>query len=260
MINYKKIFDLSGKKAVIVGGGGDIGGAIAEAFLSFGAKIIIADCDKEKLNEKREYFADQLNRDLLTFNVDCSEEKEVKRFYDFVISMDGIDILVNAQGINKKFAALKQPVDDWDEMFADNVKSVMLTCKYFGQHMIEKNYGKIINISSIGAVRSKRNDISACYGATKGAVNSYSLNLAAGWAQYGITVNCIAPIITDTSMMKAIFEANPELLNETRRRVPAGRICQPEDCAKAAIFLASEAASFITGQILYIDGGLSILQ
>lgn len=94
-------------------------------------------------------------------------------------------------------------------MFAANVRSIMLTCKYFGQGMKEQHWGRIINVSSIGAVRSKMSDISVCYGSTKGAVNAYSLNLAAGWAQYGITVNCIAPIMTETEMMKPIFEKNP---------------------------------------------------
>ena len=91
-------------------------------------------------------------------------------------------------------------------------------------------------------------------------MNAYSLNLAAGWAEYGITVNCIAPIMTETEMMKPIFEKNPELLTGTIARVPAGRVGKPEDCAGLAMFFASDAAGFVTGQILYPDGGLCTLQ
>ena len=91
-------------------------------------------------------------------------------------------------------------------------------------------------------------------------MDAYSLNLAAGWAQHGITVNCIGPIMTETEMMKPIFEKNPELRDGTAARVPVGRIGLPEDCAGIALFLASDAASFVTGQRIYADGGLMTLQ
>jgi gluconate 5-dehydrogenase len=171
-----------------------------------------------------------------------------------------VDILVNSQGVNKKFSALTHPVAEWDEMFAANVKSVMLTCKYFGRHMKERRYGRIINLSSINAIRAKRNDISVCYGATKGAVSAYSMNLAVGWAEFGITVNCIGPIIVETEMMKPILENNPGMRESTIAGVPVGRLCKTEDCAGIAIFFASDAAEFVTGQVLYPDGGVAAQQ
>jgi NAD(P)-dependent dehydrogenase (short-subunit alcohol dehydrogenase family) len=126
--------------------------------------------------------------------------------------------------------------------------------------MKERRYGRIINLSSINAIRAKQNDISVCYGSTKGAVSAYSMNLAAGWAEFGININCIGPIIVETEMMKPILEQNPKMRADTIARVPMGRLCKTEDCVGIAIFFASDAANFITGQVLYPDGGVSIVQ
>lgn len=261
MTDYKKIFDLKGRRAVVAGGGGGIGGAIAEGFAAVGVNVAIVGRSMEKLRKQADNISKKTGAAVSCFAADCSIEEDVARLHDEVFAaLGGVDILVNSQGLNKKFSAFEHPVVEWDEMFAANVKSIMLTCKYFGKYMKDQHYGRIINISSIGAVRSKQSDISVCYGSTKGAINAYSLNLAAGWAEHGITVNCIGPIMTETDMMKPIFDKNPELLTGTIARVPAGRICTPEDCAGIAMFFASDAAEFITGQILYPDGGLSTLQ
>ena len=261
MTDYKKMFNLKDKRAVVVGGGGGIGGAISEAFAVNGVHVAIVGRSMERLEKQADRVKKHSNASVRCFTADCSREDSVEKLHDEIMTaLGGIDILVNSQGLNKKFSALEHPAHEWDELFTANVKSVMLTCKYFARYMKEQNYGRIINISSISAVRSKQSDISVCYGSTKGAINSFSLNLAAGLAEYGITVNCIGPIITETDMMKPIFEKNIELLNGTISRVPAGRLCKPEDCAGIAMFLASEAAEFVTGQIIYADGGLATLQ
>ena len=261
MTDYKKLFSLQGKRAVVIGGGGGIGGAIAEGFAAVDVKTAIVGRSINKLKKQADIIKANRGVSVECFASDCSDDDAVAKLFDDVCStFGGIDILVNSQGVNKKFSALEHPIGEWDEMFDANVKSIMLTCKYFARYMKKQRYGRIINISSIGAVRAKQSDISVCYGATKGAVDAYSLNLAAGLAEYGITVNCIGPIMTETEMMKPIFEKNPELLSGTIARVPAGRIGTPEDCAGLALFFASDAANFVTGQILYPDGGLSILQ
>jgi len=261
MTDYKNLFNLKGKRAVVIGGGGGIGGAIAEGFAAVGVNVAIVGRGLEKLQKQADKINKNTGASVKCFAADCGDDGAVAKLYaDVCAALGGADILVNSQGVNKKFSALEHPVEEWDEMFAANVRSIMLTCKYFGRYMKEQHYGRIINISSIGAVRSKQSDISVCYGSTKGAVNAYSLNLAAGWAEYGITVNCIAPIMTETDMMKPIFEKNPELLTGTIARVPAGRVGTPEDCAGLAMFFASDAAGFVTGQVLYPDGGLCTLQ
>jgi gluconate 5-dehydrogenase len=261
MTDYKNLFNLQGKRVAVIGGGGGIGGAIAEGFAAVGANVAIVGRGLDKLRKQADKIREESGASVSCFAADCTSEESVAKLYDEVAAeLGGVDILVNSQGINKKFSAFEHPVEEWDEMFAGNVRSIMLTCKYFGRGMKERRYGRIINVSSIGAIRSKKSDISVCYGSTKGAVNAYSLNLAAGWAEYGITVNCIGPIMTETDMMKPIFEKNPEILTGTIARVPAGRIGLPDDCAGLAMFFASDAASFVTGQILYPDGGLCTLQ
>ena len=260
-MDYKKLFDFAGMKAVVIGGGGGIGGGIAEAFSAVGMKVAIVGRTLSKLEKKAAEIAEKTGNEVLCFAADTSDEAAVEQMSAAAIeALGGIDVLVNSQGVNKKFSALEHPLPEWDEMFDANVKSIMLTCKHFGQQMVKQGKGRIINVSSIGAVRTKPTDISVCYGATKGAVDAFSLNLAAGWAKHGITVNCIGPIMTETEMMKPIFERNPDLRDGTAARVPLGRIGLPEDCAGIALFLASDAASFVTGQRIYADGGLMTLQ
>lgn len=257
----KDIFSLEGRCAIVIGGGGGIGSAIAKGLAEGGAKVGISGRNAETLQKTADKIKEETGCEIEIFAADATDEESVKKLAeDFVAKMGKVDILVNSQGLNKKFSALEHPVEEWDAMFAANCRSIMLTCEYFGRYMVEQRYGRIINVSSIGAVRTKPTDISVCYGATKGAVDAYSLNLAAGWAQYGITVNCIGPIMTETEMMKPIFAKNPDLRDGTAARVPMGRIGLPEDCANIARFFASDACSFVTGQHLYADGGLMTLQ
>ena len=258
---YQKMFDFTGKCAVVVGGGGGIGGGIAEGFAAVGMRVAIVGRTLSKLEAKAKSIEAETGNPVFCFAADCNDPVAVEKLAgDVVATLGGVDVLVNSQGVNKKFSALEHPVAEWDEMFAANVKSVMLTCQFFGRHMVAQKSGRIINVSSVGSVRTKPSDISVCYGASKGAVDAYSLNLAAGWGMHNITVNCIAPIMTETEMMKPIFEKMPELRDGTAARVPMGRIGLPEDCAGLALFLASDAAAFVSGQRFYPDGGLLTLQ
>ncbi|MFA9422086.1 MAG: SDR family NAD(P)-dependent oxidoreductase [Sedimentibacter sp.] len=257
----KQLFSLEGKIALVFGGGGGIGGAVAEALAVHGATVAISSRSLEKLKKTADHIKAETGREVFCFEADASDEESVKSLSEkFKEKFGTIDILVNSQGQNKKFPAFEHPMDEWDKMFDANVKSIMITCKYFGKIMEENGGGRIINVSSVGAIRTKPSDISACYGATKGAVNALTLTLAAGWAKHNITVNAIGPIMTETEMMKSIFEKNPSLRDDTAARVPMGRIALPEDSAGLVVFFASDAASFVTGQILYPDGGLLTLQ
>jgi gluconate 5-dehydrogenase len=257
----KNLFSLEGKTALVVGGGGDIGSAIAAGLANHGAKVSISSRSREKLEVTAARLKEETGEEIGIFVADATNEESVKKMSEeFIAKMGKIDILVNSQGLNKKFPAFEHPMNEWDNMFDANVKSIMLTCKYFGKNMMENGGGRIINVSSIGAVRTKPSDISACYGATKGAVDALTLTLAAGWGQHNITVNAIGPIMTETEMMKSIFKEKPELKTGTLERVPMGRIALPEDCAGVAVFFASQAGSFVSGQTIYPDGGLMTLQ
>jgi len=260
-MDYKNLFNYEGKRVVVIGGNGGIGGAIAEGFAAVGCDVAIVGRNAEKTQKKADEIKAATGADVRVYAADASEEAEVAALAEKVkADMGGIDILVNSQGINKKSPIKDQSVDVWDQMFAANVRSIMLTQKYFTPMMEEQKWGRVINVSSIGAVRCKADDISTAYGATKGAVNAITLNACPQLAKSNITINNIAPIMTRTEMMIPIFAANPALETGTAARVPAGRIGQPEDCAGIALCLASDAMAFVTGQVFYADGGLCTQQ
>jgi NAD(P)-dependent dehydrogenase (short-subunit alcohol dehydrogenase family) len=170
-----------------------------------------------------------------------------------------MNILVNAQGFNKKFPGTEFPIDVWDAMFETNVKSFMLTCKHFGKHMMEIGGGKVINISSVRGIRAVGNggmgNVGYC--STKGAVDMLTRAYASD-LRPNVQVNAIGPTLTYTPMMVGIVPDDPETRNKMfAAAMPAMRIGMPEDCVGPAIFLASAASDFVTGQIIYPDGGLT---
>jgi len=257
----KNIFSLEGKKALVIGGGGGIGQAIAQGLSEAGASVAIASRNREKLEQVASAMKEKTGNEFYVYGCDVTDEAAVEKLAaDFISDFGCIDILVNSQGYNKKYPACEFPMDEWDQMYNVNIRSIMLSCKYFGRHMIERKYGRIINVSSIGAVRNKPMDESAAYSSTKGAVATLTMVLATGWGEHGITVNAIAPIMTETDMMKSIFEKMPELRDGTAARVPVGRICLPEDAIPVAVFFASDATEFINGQTIYLDGAMRWIQ
>ena len=171
--------------------------------------------------------------------------------------MGKVDILVNAQGFNKKFDAVEFPMDLFTQMMEVNVKSVMLCCKHFGKHMKDKGYGKIVNVSSVRGKIATKYPGNAGYCATKGAVDMLTKQLA---SEFGpeITVNAIGPTVTNTPMMAFRFE-NPEYSNKLSEGLPMKRVALPIDCVGPAVFLASEASGFVTGNVIYPDGGLTAI-
>jgi len=255
------LFDLTGKNAVVLGGAGGIGKGIARVLAEQGADVSICSRRLEALEAAAKDIEAACGKKIGFYAVDCTSETDMNALAERYIADHGhVDILVNSQGLNKKFPFLEHPLDEWDAMFAVNVRGTMLACKAFGKYMVEQKSGRIINISSIGATLTHPTDISVCYGATKGAVNALTLNLAAGWAQHGITVNAIAPIMTETEMIRPMLEKDPGMRKYFAERVPLGRMGLPEDCAYLAVYLASEAGRFITGQVISPDGGLQIIQ
>ena len=253
------LFDLTGKCAVVVGGAGGIGQAIAEGLAEAGAAVLISSRNEDSLiRAQREIFQ---NTGLsIQYSVcDACDEEQVKKLLSSSISAMGtVDILCNSQGYNKKYPGTEFPLDEWDSMFDINVKSMMLTCKHFGKYMKDNGiHGKIINISSVRGQRAVGNGGvgSVGYCATKGAVDmltrAYSSDL-----RPNIQVNAIGPTITYTPMMVGILPDDAESRNAKASALPAMRIGDVNDCKGPAIFLASAASNFVTGSIIYPDGGL----
>jgi len=252
------MFSLEGKNAIVVGGAGGIGQAIAQGLAQCGANVGIASRNMANLSKTAEEIKGKTGKDVKIFQVDSGDEDSVKKLVETVVAeMGTVDILVNSQGINNKGFAIEFPMDEWDKVFNLNVKGVMMCCKHFGKIMKEQKNGNIINVSSVRGVRANAGGNSA-YCASKGAVDMITRTLAAELAPHNIRVNAIGPALVNTGMIAKLIK-EPGRLEGYVRNIPMGRIGEPEDMAGAAVFLAGPAASFITGQILYIDGGLTAI-
>lgn len=253
----QNLFDLTGKKAVVIGGGGGIGQAIATGLAIAGADVVIASRSMQTLEAAAAVIRAECACNVICLSVDVADPDSIRQLADECVKKLGtVDILVNSQGLNKKVPTLEISPADWDSMFAINVRGTMLACQAFGKIMVEKNYGKIINVSSIRGIRALNGGGgNTCYSSTKGSLDMLTKSLAAEWAKYNVHVNAIGPVITETPMMEMIFKNDPNLKPNLLRNIPMGRIGKTTDNIGAAIFLASAASDFITGQIIYPDGG-----
>ncbi len=254
------MFDLTGRNAVVVGGAGGIGQAIAQGLVEAGAHVAIASRNAESLERAKSEIKANIGADVDCYTVDATDEDSVKTLAEQVeIDFGKIDILVCAQGFNKKFLTEEFPVNVFNEMLLANVTSVMLCCKYFGIHMMKNRYGKIVLLSSVRGRIASRNTGNMGYCATKGAVDMLTRQIAADYGQYGITVNAVGPTITETPMMTKLIEqrGGDAYRQSLANDLPLKRMATPQDCVGPAVFLASAASDFVTGNILYPDGGLT---
>lgn len=256
------LFDLTGKKAVVVGGAGGIGQAIAEGLAEAGAQVLISSRKEDALQRAQREIKENTGLDILYCAGDASVESDVEALLAYAVEQMGtVDILVNSQGFNKKYPGTEFPVEVWDAMFDANVKSVMLTCKHFGKYMKDHDiHGKIINLASVRGIRAVGNgglgNVGYC--STKGAVEMLTKAFASD-LRPNIQVNAIGPTLTYTPMMVGILPDDAETRNKMASSMPAMRIGYPEDCKGPAIFLASAASDFVTGSTIYPDGGLTAI-
>jgi gluconate 5-dehydrogenase len=262
------LFDLTGKNAVVVGGGGGIGRALAKGFIENGAKVVLADIAEEPLKNAAADIGAACGVEIPYFVVNATDEAQVEALVAFAVGKLGkISILLNAQGFNKKFDALDYDISAFRAMLDANITSLMLTGKYFGRHFKENGYGKIISLSSVrGRIATKANG-NAGYCATKGAVDMLTKQLASEYGQFGVTVNAIGPNIVPTPAMVSIFEMRAkengitveEYIKQQGAGIPMRRIGTAEDLIGTAVFLASAASDYMTGCTLYPDGGLTAI-
>lgn len=264
-MNY---FDLTGKSAMIVGGAGGLGKLVAKAFAEAGAKVAIASRTEEKLRSACEELRAETGKEFQYYVMDAGVEEQVEAVARQANADFGrIDILVNSQGVNKKFPALEFPMDVFDSIMHDDVASILMTCKHFGKYMKENGYGKIVNVTSVRGKIATRGPGNAAYCAAKGAVDMLTKQLAAELGPFGVTVNAFGPNIMKTPMMTRVFEMRAkeagitveEYLEQQAAGLPLRRMSDPEDCVGTALFLASPASDFLTGNILYPDGGLTAI-
>jgi len=253
-IDYvKKMFDLTGKVAIITGGAGALGEAIAQGFAAYGADVVVTGRTLKTL-EQAVHSVEALGRKALAVPCDVASEDDVVKLVELTMKTFGrIDILVTVAGLAKRHPAEEFPVDDFDQVMNVNVRGTFLPCKHVGKIFKQQGYGKIITISSVRAFAGHPGGYAA-YGTSKGAVNLLTKQLATEWAKYHINVNSIAPCICWTPLTKEVLENKP-LHDIFMSRIPLGRAAVTQDFIGAAVYLASLASDFVTGQILYVDGG-----
>jgi NAD(P)-dependent dehydrogenase (short-subunit alcohol dehydrogenase family) len=254
------LFRVDNQIAVVIGGAGGIGEALGNGLAEYGAKVVIADLDIERAEEVAQDIRAKYNSsDAIAIKFDITDEKSVASLRDQVVSRFGtVDILVNSQGVNVKKSATEFPVKDWDFMFGINVRGTMLTCREFGKVMIERKKGKVINLSSVRGIRATFWSGNEGYSATKAAIDMITRSLASEWAPFKINVNAIGPSTVATRFSETTLK-DPEKLKRVLASCPLQRVGQPADIVGACIFLASPASDFITGQIIYLDGGLTAI-
>ncbi len=244
--------ELSGKVAVVIGGTSGIGRAIARGLAEAGADVVPTSRRMEQVEAAATDIEERGQR-TLRVNSDVSDRASLQRVLDESIKAFGkVDILVNSAGRTKRAPTLDFSEEDWNDILETNLMGTLRACQVFGRHMLEREYGSIINIASLSTFVALYEV--AAYCASKAAVASLTKSLAIEWSQRGVRVNAIAPGVFRTAL-------NQKLLDETERgrefllRTPMRRFGNVEELAGAAVFLASDAASFVNGEIITVDGG-----
>jgi 2-hydroxycyclohexanecarboxyl-CoA dehydrogenase len=251
---------LEGKIALVAGGGGGIGRAVALSFAREGARVAVADIAKENA-EKVSREIQALGIDALACQVDLTKKSDVDRMVNEVGARFGpIDILVNCQGWDRLEPFVESNEETWEKLLAINFKSVLYTAKAVLPQMISQGGGKIVNISSdAGRVGSSWE---AVYAGAKGAVIAFSKTIAREVARYKINVNVVCPGLTETPLLQAVrsqSEQTARIIDAVTKATPLRRSAQPQEIAEAVLFLTSPAANFITGQTLSVSGGLTMV-
>ena len=249
------LFDVTGRVALITGASGGLGQAAAHGLAAAGAHVMLTGRSEDKLAP----IVDQITQSggtaaYVTGQPDSPED--VRHIVEATVKqLGGIDILITAAGLNRVHPITEFPVEEWDEVMDVNVKGTWLACKEAGRVMIEQGRGgKVILFSSTRGLLGMGNY--SAYSPSKGAIHLLARSLAWEWGKYGINVNAIAPTVVRTELTQWMFD-DKAFYKNFLARIPIGRLGEPEDLVGALIYLSSRASNFMTGNIVYLDGGYS---
>ncbi len=246
------LFSLEGKMAVVIGGTSGIGRSLSLGLADSGADVIASSRRKEQVEETALAIEQRGRRTLRV----CSDVRDRASLDELLVEslrvFGKVDILVNCAGKIKRTPTLTMPEEEWSDIVDTNLTGTLRACQIFGRHMLERGYGRIINIASLNSFVAL-NEVAA-YAASKSAVVSLTRSLAVEWSKRGVKVNAIAPGVFRTALNAELLDNTPRG-RELLQRTPMGRFGRTEELVGAAVYLASDAASFVTGQTLIVDGG-----
>jgi NAD(P)-dependent dehydrogenase (short-subunit alcohol dehydrogenase family) len=247
-----QLFSLEGKVAVVTGGTSGIGRALSLGLAEAGADVVATARRQQQVDDTAKEI-EARGRQALRLASDVGDRASLEKLLAATLERFGkVDILVNCAGMIKRTPTLDLPEAEWNNILNTNLTGTLRACQVFGRHMLERGYGRIINIASLNSFVALSEV--AAYAASKAGVASLTRSLAVEWSKKGVTVNAVAPGVFRTELNAQLLDSTPRG-KELLMRTPMGRFGKTEELIGAVVYLASDSASFVTGQILVVDGG-----